>query len=286
MIVKKRQPVVHARMMAGLADRFVQRIVGRRAELRHVAGAETADGLLVQRHFACRQQFDVGNLVGGKLRLGIETAHRIESGAEEIEAIRFIGARWPQIDDAAAEREIAGLAHRAGAHIAVAGEKPHQPVVVHIVSDPGVKLRLEDSLARRHLLQHGVDVRHHNRRPIVGLAPCECRQCCQACRFDVRLRRHPIVGQAIPGGKIQHRDVRREERQRVQRAAFRRIVGGDEQHQPFAAARGFGRQIRIVATRRAGDGEAALVFGNVVQTIQAGDFRSQTLFNLSNTEEA
>ena len=70
------------------------------------------------------------------------------------------------------------------------------------------------------------------------------------------------------------------------RAVLRRVVGGHEQHQSLAAARGFRGKIRIVPAGRAGDGEAALVFGNVVQTIQAGDFRSQTLFNLSNTEEA
>ena len=41
----------------------------------------------------------------------------------------------PQIDDAAAQREIARLAHRAGARIAVGGEERDQRVVIDILAD-------------------------------------------------------------------------------------------------------------------------------------------------------
>ncbi len=41
-------------------------------------------------------------------------------------------ARRPQIDNAAAQGEIAGLAHRAGADIAIAGQECDQRLAVHL----------------------------------------------------------------------------------------------------------------------------------------------------------
>ncbi len=186
-VVEQRQPVVHAGMMTAKADRLVQRIVGSRTELRHVSCAEAADGVPVERHLAGRQQFDIGNLVGGELRLRIEAADRVERRAEEIEAVGFVRARRPEIDDAAAQREITRLAHGAAAHITVAGEKPHQPVVIHIVADAGMKLRFEYRGARRHALQHRIDRSDNHRGAIVRLAPRQCRERRQPRRFDVRL---------------------------------------------------------------------------------------------------
>ena len=61
------------------------------------------------------------------------------------------------------------------------------------------------------------------------------------------------------------------------------IVCGDEQHQTFAATRGFGGEIGIVASRRAGDREAPRMLCDIVQAFQAGDFRLQVAFSFSNT---
>ena len=150
----------------------------------------------------------------------------------------------------------------------------------------GVKLCFEDGIARRHALQHRVHGRDNHRRAGVWFAARKRRNRRQPRRLDIRLGRYAVVRQAVPGWKIQHRNVRREEGKRIQCAALRRIVGGDEQHQPLAAARGFGGEIRVIAARRAGDGEAALMFRDVTQAVQVGDFRLQMAFSLSKTGEA
>ena len=158
--------------------------------------------------------------------------------------------------------------------------------MLHHVADARMKLRFQDRGARRHALKQRIHIGDDDRRTSVRLTSCQRRKCRQPLRFNIGLRRHAVVGQTVPRREWQHGDVRREKGERIQRAAFCRIVGGNEQHQAVAAAGGFRGEIRIVTAGRAGNGEAPLVFGNVGQTVQAGDFRLQTAFNLSNTEEA
>ena len=129
--VEQRQPMLHALRFAPRADGFIKRIVIGRTEGGDIAGAEAADGCRVQRHFAGGQHFDFLDLAFRQLRFRIEQADGIQPVAEEIEPQRLLAAGRPQIDDAAAQREIARLAHRAGADIAVAGEKRGQLFVIH-----------------------------------------------------------------------------------------------------------------------------------------------------------
>ena len=66
-----------------------------------------------------RHEIERAQLVGGALGLGIEAADRLQRVAEEIEPHRLGHAGREQIDDAAAHRIVAGLAHRRGAREAV-----------------------------------------------------------------------------------------------------------------------------------------------------------------------
>ncbi len=240
MVMEQRQPVLHALVLAAGAHGPVKRIVAvGGTESRHIARAEPADGLRVQRRFGGRQQFDLRHLLGGELRLGIEFADGVQRRAEEIEPQRLVHTRRPQIDDAAAQREIARLAHGGSARIAVAREERDQRVMLDHIAD----MRAQSSparwqIARRHALQHRVDRGDDHRRPV--LAPREHGQRRQPLAFDVRLGRHAVIGQAIPGGKRQHRRARaRRSRSRPSSAvcACTSSAGDEEQQARCGAGR-------------------------------------------------
>ncbi len=84
-----------------------------------IAGAEAPDGLARELEFGHRHEIERAQLVGGALRLRIEAADRLQRVAEEIEPHRLGHAGRVEVDDAAAHRIVARLAHGRGAHEAV-----------------------------------------------------------------------------------------------------------------------------------------------------------------------
>ncbi|MGA7986496.1 MAG: chromosome segregation protein SMC, partial [Burkholderiales bacterium] len=120
LIVKQRQPVLHAGIAAALAHRFVEQIVRRgRAEFGHIAGAEAADGFGDELEFRHRHQIEPAQLRFAELRLRIEGADGLQGVAEKIETDGRVHAGRIEIEDAAAHRIVARLAHRRGAREAV-----------------------------------------------------------------------------------------------------------------------------------------------------------------------
>ncbi len=79
----------------------------------------------------------------------------------------------------------------------------------------------------RHALQRGIDGGEQHRRPVVALEPRKPRQRRHALRDHTGVRRHPVVGQAVPGRKFHHRDVGREERERTRERRHARTVAAD-----------------------------------------------------------
>ena len=82
-------------------------------------------------------------------------------------------------------------------------------------------------LARRHALQDGVDGGEQHRRLLAALDAGEPRQRRHALRHHAGMRRHAVVGQAIPGRKFQHLDVGREEGERARQRRHARAVAAD-----------------------------------------------------------
>ena len=117
---KQRQPVLHAGMAAAFADRLIQQIVAlRRAEGCDIAHPEAADGLGDQLKFRDRHQIERAHVEQRALGFGIESADRFQRVAEKVEPHGLIEPGRKQIEDAAAHRIFAGLAHRRGAVVAV-----------------------------------------------------------------------------------------------------------------------------------------------------------------------
>ena len=140
--VEQRQPMFHARRLAARADGFIKRIVACRAEGGDIAGAEAADRRRAERRFAGGQQLDAAHTVSSDNCVSA-SKRRIASSVSPKKSSRRDGLRLArretalQIDDAAAQTELAGLAYCAGAHIAVAGQEGDQRLAVHLRADLG-----------------------------------------------------------------------------------------------------------------------------------------------------
>src|SRR5258708_6852833 len=121
--------MLHPGIAAPGADRFVQRIVAADiAEQLAVACAEAVDRRLVEQDLADRLQVQPVERAGRALAQRIKGSQALDGVAEEIEPHRLRRARRIKIDNAAADSELARLAHRIGAHIAVVLEKALQTV--------------------------------------------------------------------------------------------------------------------------------------------------------------
>jgi hypothetical protein len=256
--------MLHAGMAAALADRFVEHVVGRRrAECGDVAGAKQANGVRGELKFGHRDEIEGAQLRGGALAFRIKTADRFQRVAEEIEPHRFGHAGREQVDDAAAHRVVAGLAHRRGAVEAVEleplGDAGHRQ---HVAGRGGERLPGDD-LACRHALQDRVHRGEQHSRAFAAVYAREPRERRHALRHDGGMRRHPVVGQAIPGREFQHFDVGGEETKRARqhgharavatnhrRADGRRRVAGSDgageigDDQPFGAVGNAGKRQR------------------------------------------
>src|SRR6185503_3806468 len=96
----------------------------------------------------------------GLLRQRIEAADRLDRLAEEIEPDWLGGARRVEIDEAAADRELARLAHRAGAVEAMRGQKGGELFELERAAALERQRRPGEDRARRDALQdraHGRD---------------------------------------------------------------------------------------------------------------------------------
>ena len=216
LVVKQRQPMLHAGMAAAFAHRLVEQIVAiGGAELRHVAGAELADRLGGELEFGHRDEVEPAQLHRGALRLRIEAADRLQRVAEEVEPHRQVHARRKEVEDAAAHRVVAGLAHRRGADEAVELEPLHDACHAQHVARRRRQRLLGDQVLRGNTLQRRIDGRQQHRRLVAALDAGEPGQRGHALRHDAGVRRDAIVRLAVPGRKLHHLDVGGKERERT-----------------------------------------------------------------------
>ena len=262
--VKQRQPMLDAGGAAALGDRFVEHVVGAsRAEGRDIAGAEQPDGVGGELELRHRHEIERAQLIGGALGVRIEAADRFQRVAEEIEPHRRVHARREQIDNAAAHRIVARLAHGRCTIKAVEFEPLDDARHRQQIARRGGERLAGQRLARRHPLQHGVHGGEHDRRLVAAVDAGEPRQRHHPLRHHVRMRRSAVVGQAIPRRKFQPLDIGREEAERARQRRHARAVAADHdeadrgrgwpgrngarevgQHQPFGAVGDAGKQER------------------------------------------
>ncbi len=257
LLVEQRQPVLHAGERPAVADRFQERIVGRGPEALQVAAAEALDRGIVQEHLADRQEVEPPDRPERALGQGVEGPDALQQVAEQIEPERLLGAGRVDVDDAAADRVFAGLHDRAAAPVAVMGEAAQQAVAIDPLAGRGAEQAAADDLGRRHLLQEGVDRRHDQARPVLGVAG-QARQDVEPARHHVAVGRGAIVGQAVPGRQQRHLERGREEADQLDQLAGARAIDRDmQQLVPPASAGRLGQIERIQPVDRAGHQAAA-----------------------------
>ncbi len=234
-LVIERQPMLHADIAAPGADRFVERVVGAGgAELLAVALAETMDRRVVEQHLADRAQHHFTLAAGRALAQRVEAAHAFERVAEEIEAQRLGRPRRVEIDDPAAHRELAGLAHRVGADVAIVAEEALQPVEPDPPPRPQGQHPSVEQLTRRHPLDQRVDRgQYHQRR--FGGGRSQPGQGVDAAAENLAIGRHPVIGQAIPGREGQRLDPRLKKPEYRGKARHPAIVAAHMQPAPGPA---------------------------------------------------
>mgnify|MGYP003694215197 CR=1 FL=1 len=195
-------------MTAALADGFIEQIVAlRRAEGRDIAHAKAADGLGDQLKFRDRNQIERAHVEQRALGFRVESADRFERVAEEVEPHGLVEPGRKQIEDAAAHGIFAGLAHGRGAVVAVVLQPGHDRVHRHDVAGRHRQRLRRHDLARRHALHDGVDGGQHDQRLVAALQARQPRQRGQALRQDAAMRRDPVIGLAVPGRKLHHRQI-------------------------------------------------------------------------------
>ena len=223
LLVEERQPMLHALIAPAVGHRFIKGIIDvKAAEGGCVGRAEAPDRLGCEQHLACRMEHERAQCAGRALRLRIEAPHRLERIAEEIKPDRSFRTRGIDINDAAANGEVAGIDDGAGARIAILLEEELQLLGIDILSGCGGECRLGNDPALRQSLQHGIDAGEHDARLLGGNG--DQSQGRQAPRDDIGRRRHAVIGQAVPGRKGDDLDIGGEEGERLGKACHALII--------------------------------------------------------------
>ena len=177
--------MLHADIAPAGADRFVERIVvGDGAELLAIARCGSAGSPRSSSSTSLTgRSTTLVERAGRALGQRIEAADALDLSPKKSSRSGAARARREEIDDAAADRELARLAHRVGAAIAVALEERDQPVERQPPARPQAQHAVGEELARRHALDRGVDRGQHER------APCRAAA---ASRVSVSMRRLTI----------------------------------------------------------------------------------------------
>ena len=139
------------------------------------------------------------------------------------------------VDDAAAHGVFAGLHHRAGAAVAVGLEEFGQLFRLHLAVDGQVHAGAGEGGARRDALHQGVDGGQDDAR--AGGLFQQPRQSGDALGDQGGVRRHAVVGQAVPGGEAQDLGFRHDEGQRLGQPGHAGVVAGDVQDMPACSRR-------------------------------------------------
>ena len=205
--VEEVQPMFHALMLASGADRLVERVIRSPCpEFQPVVLAEAGDGGVVQDHLGHGGEIDGGELFGGALAFGIEAARAVEDIAEEIQPDGRAAAGRPDVDDAAAQGIVARFRHGGDGGKAHAGQEGAQVAFVDAVAHAGREGRAAQHLARGEALGGGIEGGEQDEGALDAFGQGGQRG--HPPRRKVGVGRDAIIGQAIPGGQIQHKPAR------------------------------------------------------------------------------
>ena len=211
------------------------------------AVAEGANARLVEGKFPGRQQADAMYPLQGHLRVRGEDAQGFDFLVQQIHPDGMGSAHGEDIDERAAHRELAPVAH--GFRCQIAGGFQPGAFRAHVEAVPfgeAERMAIDEGQGRRPLHQGGNrgDQNAAGQWPRLARRAGQPAQGRQPFGNDVRVRRKRIVGQSFPVRKsADGRIVAGEERRLFRPAAAIRRVVGDDQRQPAMRRRRLHRQL-------------------------------------------
>ena len=218
--------MVHARLTPAFADRLIERIAGRlRAEQVAIGRAEALDRGFVEQRFGGGEQAE--RLGGAKAALvgGVEAADAFNLVAEEIDAQPRFFARGEQVDDAAADRELALVGDGVDAAEAIGDEQFGKRIAIDPLPRRKRRRELADAERGEGALSDcgdgGEDQLAALRRVL------QCRQRCEPVGADAHRRAGAVIGQAVPRRKAVYKQVGGKEGRGVGDRLHRAVVGRD-----------------------------------------------------------
>ncbi len=197
LLVEERQPMLHAGIAPALLDRIEERVAGDRAELLEVADLEAIDRRLIEHHLADGPDLQALDALERALRQRVEGADRLDRAAEEVEPQRLLVGGGEDVEKAAAHGVLAGLDHRAGAGIAIAPEIVDERIAIEPLAGSGSEMPAADGAGGGYTLKDRIGGGEHEPRPVAP-ALRQTRQRLQPLGHELAVRRHAIVGQAVP----------------------------------------------------------------------------------------
>ena len=250
LFVEERQPMLQPLIFPPGRDRFVKRVIGSgSAKFNSVVLAEPGNRRLVKDHFGHRRQLDQVQLLGGALRGGIKPTRAIQDIPKKIKPNGTSLPRRKDVNDAAPNREIAGL------HDSRALGETHtcQIVTQRSFINPMIHLRSECRVAQHlpggHALGGGIK-RGQQNELTRHLMHQRCKRR-HPRRRDIRIGRNAIIRQTIPTGEGNHRHVGRKKRQRRTHRLHPLVVSRHMDHRPAGFSEFFQDQLGIKPFRGA-----------------------------------
>ncbi len=252
-----------ARQIVDQAHVPIERCAARIA-LERVAPAPAKGGacLLLERKLAPRQKANLGHRVDASLAVRVERADRLDHVVQQIQPQRQRRTGREEVDQPAAQRELAGPDHLR--HGVVAGQRQLRAQLLDV--DPLSLAQPERARRDKRRWREALRGRAGGHQQHVGagrvgggLAGHQAIQRFDPLRGQVRVRRQDVVGKRFPVRKRAHRQHRLEVGQLLGQAMHVQRIGTDDHRQvavlPFAIGQ-FRQQQRVGRAGRSTDHEA------------------------------
>jgi hypothetical protein len=241
-IEEQREVVLDAGREHAVADVLVE-LAARGVALELLAEALPKMGarVLVRGKLACGQQPHLLDLVDGALRVDVEGANAVHFVVEEVDAVGQGAAHGEQVDQPAAEAELArGHDLR---HVLVA--RQYQLLAQRLRRD-GLALLEKEAVGREELdRRQAVQRRGHRHHDDVAGLVGDLVQRREPLGYQVLVRREAVVGQGLPVGQEVHAQLRREEADLLDQPLA--VSGAGGEHGERLSGRGEPRQREGIA---------------------------------------
>ncbi len=173
------------------------------------------DAGFIQNHLGHGHKDKAFQLSGAALGFGIKHPDRFQHIPKKIQAAWRLGPRRKDIQQATAQGKIARLHHRPRPGIAVVPQISDHRIQFYRLADTRRKAVFGKAGFGRHPLQGGIDGGENDQIMKSDVRFAEPVQRGHAHAADIGNGRHPVIGQTVPGRKLQHLNIRGKKRKRL-----------------------------------------------------------------------